>query len=210
MSITISGDGSITGLVSGGLPDGSVTAADLADTYLTPTGDGSGLTGIASSSGNYELLYDSALPAVNTLTISNVPSWATKLEISIVNIDTGASNDILYMRLLKGGTNQISSLYEHWTKQIGGSSVSTNSKFTDRFQLSHATATPKAGNVTLLQTDSRGWSLAGQVIDVTGDTLAVSTGYCGDTSVITGLHIWTSGGAAFTTGAISIYAAGEA
>lgn len=47
MAITINGSGSITGLVSGGLPDGSVTAADLADTYLTPTGDGSGLTGIS-------------------------------------------------------------------------------------------------------------------------------------------------------------------
>lgn len=42
MAITINGSGSITGISAGGLPDGSVTAADLADTYLTPTGDGGG------------------------------------------------------------------------------------------------------------------------------------------------------------------------
>ena len=35
MAITINGSGTITGISAGGLPDGSVTAADLADTYLT-------------------------------------------------------------------------------------------------------------------------------------------------------------------------------
>jgi len=53
MAITINGSGTITGISAGGLPDNSVTAADLADTYLTPTGDGSSLTGISSFGGSW-------------------------------------------------------------------------------------------------------------------------------------------------------------
>ena len=35
MAISINGNGTITGIVAGGLPDGSVAAADIADNAVT-------------------------------------------------------------------------------------------------------------------------------------------------------------------------------
>jgi hypothetical protein len=84
MSITINGSGSITGLVSGGLPDGSVTAADLADTYLTPTGDGSGLTGISSFGGSWS----------STSVTSGVTYTNTSGSYQFINCYIGAINNL--------------------------------------------------------------------------------------------------------------------
>ena len=48
MAITINGSGTITGVSAGGLPDGSITADDLASSGTFPAWDGSALTGISA------------------------------------------------------------------------------------------------------------------------------------------------------------------
>ena len=80
MAVTISGDGTITGISAGGLPDNCITADDIKDSdyqapltagtdYLAPNGDGSSLTGLSSdlvlvsettgtSSGSSELIFN--------------------------------------------------------------------------------------------------------------------------------------------------------
>jgi hypothetical protein len=117
MSITINGSGSITGLVSGGLPDGSVTAADLADTYLTPTGDGSQLTNLPGGGKVLQVVQGTLTSAFSTSSSSYVdtglsatitPSSSSSKILVLVNgqIDRPATAyEALRLNLLRGSTS---------------------------------------------------------------------------------------------------------
>jgi len=68
MAITINGSGTITGVSAGGLPDGSITADDLASSGTFPAWDGSALTGL--SAGSWSTIYTLDYSGSDTSSIS--------------------------------------------------------------------------------------------------------------------------------------------
>jgi len=122
MAITINGSGTITGISAGGLPDGSVTAADLADTYLTPTGDGSGLTGITTGkvlqvqSTSIASTVSASAANTNTLmgTVSITPSsTSSKILITTSMVFKLSGADTMYASYyIHRGTTKITEGYD--------------------------------------------------------------------------------------------------
>jgi hypothetical protein len=150
MAITINGGGSITGISAGGLPDDSVTtddiaddavtAAKLADTYLTPTGDGSQLTGISGS--QWELIEEyTADNTANTKIFSWTAGDYYQVKIVIDNIVPATDNASLYARFgTDSGTTILTSAGYDYSYYISGGTTYSNLTGISTFVL-----TPLAG-----------------------------------------------------------------
>jgi hypothetical protein len=93
MAITINGTGSITGLTAGGLPDGSVTAADI-ETSLDLTGK---TVTLPSGTGGkvLQVVQDSKTDAWSTIANLNTKATITGLSASITISD--ANNKVLVL-----------------------------------------------------------------------------------------------------------------
>ena len=98
MAITINGTGSITGLTAGGLPDGSVTAADLASGAIT--------TG--------------ALPAGSILTVAEVQITSTSTHISNGSHTRFAAMDSTYTTQQTGSKVLVIFNFMLSNDQVGG------------------------------------------------------------------------------------------
>jgi hypothetical protein len=114
MSVTISGDGTITGLSAGGLPDGTVTAADLASTLdLTgktvtlPAGVGGKVLQVVQTVKTDTFSTTSgSFVDVTGLSASITPSSASSKILVLAHVvgnGLGASNHLV-CRLLRGST----------------------------------------------------------------------------------------------------------
>lgn len=114
MSITISGDGSITGLVSGGLPDGSVTAADIESsldlsgkTVTLPSGTGGKVLQVVSTTYTGTVSTTSATPSdVSGFSAVITPTSATSKILVSVSVAFGFGSDAYpYVLLKRNGTS---------------------------------------------------------------------------------------------------------
>lgn len=195
------------------LPDGageiltdasSLPAANLTGTL--PAIDGSNLTGITSGTGNYQVLYSANGSSVSSITVSNVPSWASEITIAFQNFGP-ASTAPMWFRL-RNSSGNITNGYENWGKQIGGSSITTPTKRTSEFQISHSQPDGVSG-VWTLQKASSGWALMGSVVDLSGDTALLAMGHLATTDTITGVYIFPDAGNFGAHGSISVTAKGE-
>ena len=88
MAITINGTGSITGLTAGGLPDGSVTAADI-ETSLDLTGKT-----VTLPSGTGGKIIKVTSHEINNLTISTAGSWSATQIPTMANTYDVSSFDV--------------------------------------------------------------------------------------------------------------------
>ena len=88
MAITINGSGTITGVSAGGLPDGSITADDLASSGTFPAWDGSALTGITAAVKQY------AYGEYTTEIFQNTSTW-TDINLSASITPTSSSSKII-------------------------------------------------------------------------------------------------------------------
>jgi hypothetical protein len=113
MAITINGSGSITGLSAGGLPDGSVTAGDLASTLdLTgksvtlPSGTGGKVLQVVSTTKTDTFsMTGSTFTSVTGLTASITPTSATSKILVIVSMTCGLTSDgLVFTRLMRNST----------------------------------------------------------------------------------------------------------
>jgi hypothetical protein len=130
MSLVLNGNGTIQNLVAGGLPDGSVTADDIASTLdlsgktvTLPAGTGGKVlqvvngtysTGVASSSSTF---------ADTGLTATITPTSATSKILVLVNqagCGKEANNTYLFLRLLRDST--VISYFERFAGGNGSSS----------------------------------------------------------------------------------------
>jgi hypothetical protein len=99
MAITINGTGSITGLTAGGLPDGSVTAADI-ETSLDLTGK---TVTLPSGTGGKILQVQTAVKS-NTSSVTGYNWTDTGLSVSITPTSTN-SKVLVLADMNIGGTN---------------------------------------------------------------------------------------------------------
>ena len=115
MAITINGSGTITGISAGGLPDGSVTAADLASsldltgkTVTLPSGTGGKILQIVSTSkvDSFSTNSDSFVD-VTGLSASITPSATSSKIYIVVNMMVGAHwwSYRPKINLVRGSTN---------------------------------------------------------------------------------------------------------
>jgi hypothetical protein len=118
MSVTISGNGTITGLSAGGLPDGTVTAADLASTLdLTgktvtlPAGVGGKIlqvvqtitkTAYSSTSSSWTPMCDNCL-----ITPTSASSKFVILFTGMMSVPAGADNFVNILRTVGGVTTPV-------------------------------------------------------------------------------------------------------
>jgi hypothetical protein len=102
MAITINGTGSITGLTAGGLPDGSVTAADLASSITF----GKILQVVQTVKDNTFVTAGSATDvAVTGLSVSITPSSSSNKILVICNLSVASQNSQgAAAKLRRGGT----------------------------------------------------------------------------------------------------------
>jgi hypothetical protein len=108
MAITINGTGSITGLTAGGLPDGSITSADLASGAITAGALPSGSIlqvvqdsdNAASSLGSVAAGSDSAA----VLTVSITPTYSNSRMLIMAHAQAGTTYSIFGMRIKKDGS----------------------------------------------------------------------------------------------------------
>ena len=87
MAIIING----SGITSANIADGTITAADLANTYLTPTGDGSSLTNMAAGGKVLQVV-----SSVDTTVQGASASLVTGSSISITPMSTSSKILILF------------------------------------------------------------------------------------------------------------------
>ena len=124
MAITINGSGTITGISAGGLPDGSVTAADLAETYLTPTGDGSQLTNlpgggkvlqvVSSTKTAYQAIDSTSWTDISGLSVTLTPSSTSSKVLILCNLLASHYDNVVMtsgVRLLRNTTEVSTSPY---------------------------------------------------------------------------------------------------
>ena len=115
MAITINGTGSITGLTAGGLPDGSVVAADLASsldltgkTVTLPSGTGGKILQVVQGfkSNNYSSTATTTWLDVPDLSVTITPVAADSNFLLTANIHSGMSTtgDIQGFRFVRGST----------------------------------------------------------------------------------------------------------
>ena len=141
MTMTISGDGTIAGLVAGGLPDGSVTPADLSQKMTQGTA-------VATTSGT-------------SIDFTGIPSWAKRVTILLNGVSTSGTANLRFQIGDSGGvatTGYVSS-----GGYVGASSASLGS--TGGFDLyGDAGATiVRSGAVVLNNVSSNTWVVTGNM-----------------------------------------------
>jgi hypothetical protein len=118
MALVLDGTGSITGLSAGGLPNGSVTADDLASTLdLTgktvtlPAGTGGKVLQVVSAASTANLTTTSTSYVVTGLTLSITPSSSSSkvLLFANCNLNTQAQTTWVYITFFKNGSNLVTS-----------------------------------------------------------------------------------------------------
>ena len=113
MAISINGNGTITGISAGGLPDGSVVAADLASsldltgkTVTLPSGTGGKILQVVSSTKTAAQSYGTTYTDITDLSVDITMSDASNhvlVMICVNNLGGGDANGS-YVKLLRGST----------------------------------------------------------------------------------------------------------
>jgi len=187
MPITINGDGSITGLSAGGLPDATITPADLTQPFTAGTA-------VASTSGT-------------SIDFTSIPSWVKRVTVMFNEVSTnGTSAPII--QLGDSGGVEITGYTGSASTSSGVSTVSF--AFTTGFGLlgtSSTAATLFSGSVTItaLNTSTNLWVCSG----VVGYSNVAATTQVGGSKALSAtldrIRITTFGGTdTFDAGSINI------
>ena len=113
MAITINGTGSITGLTAGGLPDGSVTAADIetsldltGKTVTLPSGTGGKILQVVQTvKTDPTSTTSTSYTDITGMSVTITPSSSSNKILIIPDLAlSGPSGDIGYAQLLRGST----------------------------------------------------------------------------------------------------------
>jgi hypothetical protein len=114
MAIAINGTGTVTGLTAGGLPDGSITSADLASsldltgkTVTLPSGTGGKVLQVQHSvklgSQNFNT---QTFTDITDLSVSITPATNSSKIVILYNVNIGAAANHFYaLNLVRGSTN---------------------------------------------------------------------------------------------------------
>lgn len=133
MSMTLSGNGTITGLVSGGLPDGTITQAELTTGVA---GTGPAFSAYASNSqsisnnSSTKLAFnaenfDTASCFDSTTNYRFTPNVAGYYQINLMGSFGSLSSGIVSVSIIKNGISSIATSWSATVNQYIGTSAST-------------------------------------------------------------------------------------
>jgi hypothetical protein len=135
MSVAINGSGTITGISVGGLPDGSITPADLSQPLTLETAQ-------ASTSGA-------------SIDFPGIPSWVKKITVMFSGVSTNGSSNLLVQ---VGDGSVISTGYAGGGSQAGTSPNHTTSTAGMLVSMSNASSFSHSGIAVLCTLGSNIWT----------------------------------------------------
>jgi len=147
MAITINGTGSITGLTAGGLPDGSVTAADIetsldltGKTVTLPSGTGGKILQVQHSIKNthqYITNANSSAVDITDMTATITPSSTSSKILVLFNLSVSTTTDYFTLKTYRGSTEIFNgTLNPSYT----GNTVGTFGSYTPNQYMAHSVA----------------------------------------------------------------------
>lgn len=143
MPIAIDGTGTITGISAGGLPDATITTAEIVDANVTPGKLSQPLTLMTSQASTTGTFID----------FTSIPNWARRITVMLSGVSTNGTSNIQLQIGTSGGLQT--------TGYLGGqgnavaSTTSGGATYTAGFPISNmAAASVIHGAITLLLVDS--------------------------------------------------------
>jgi len=182
MPIAITGTGTITGISAGGLPDGCITTAELAQPLTLATAQ-------ASTSGT-------------AIDFTGIPSWAKKITVMLNGVSTNGTNILLFQ--LGSGSVTFSG-YSAVGSAIGASSVASV-QYTAGFGVgdSNASARTKNGNGIFSNISSNNWTGSGIFADSSSARSDLFSGSISLSGALDRIRITTNSADAFDAGSVNI------
>jgi hypothetical protein len=204
MPIAINGTGTITGLSGGGLPDGSIHTADIADSAITTAKIAAGAVIPADLA--QPLTQATAVPFNSTASIifTGIPSWAKKISVLFDRVTLSGTNH--YLIRLGTASGFESSGYKAQTT-IANSGLAT-APSTSGFVIWNSVATVQtSGMITIANVSSNNWIASGVTswIDNTASVVMSAGSKTLSTGVLDRIQILSGNGAdTFTGGTLNL------
>jgi hypothetical protein len=161
MPISIDGTGTITGLSAGGLPDLSITTADIADSAITTAKIAAGAVVPADLSQPMTSATAVATTSGTAINFTDIPSWVKKVTVMLSSVSVSGSSVVLIQIGDSGGIENTSYIANAVHLQ-GGASV-TSTDYTTGFGLSgdSSSGATLSGSYTISNISGNLWVLAG-------------------------------------------------
>jgi hypothetical protein len=185
MPVTISGSGTITGIATGGLPDGSIASGDLADNTVTAGKLASSLdlTGktVTLPSGTAAKIFHASQDVSGTggYTFTDIPSTVREFRVSYHHLSISTTGYVVVY--LGGGSLDTSSNYvgvRGYNGSGSGNGASPSTSYTG-FQLTDFTAASNiySGTFTCSKVDGNYWEINWHQHEQSSASQGFFTGY---------------------------------
>lgn len=206
MPISINGTGTITGISAGGLPDLSITTADIADSAITTAKIAAGAVVPADLSQPLTLATSVATTSGTAVDFTGIPSWVRRVTVMFNGVSTSGTSP-LEIRIGSGSivsTGYASGAFTPNTINVGSTSgfILTGTNYA---------SAAYAGSITLLLQNqaSNAWVSSGVIADTANPSGNgggnSSGGFVALSGALDRVRITTTGGAnTFDAGSINI------
>ena len=193
MTMTINGSGTITGLSAGGLPDASITTAEIADLNVTPAKLSQKLTlgtAITSASGS-------------SLDFPSIPSWVERITISLNGISFAAAG-VASVRLGVSNTLVTTGYVTNRTGFATAPAIA-NVSSTDGIATLNTTSAGAVmtGQIVLTNVTGTQWVATGQIFRTTDNVYMTTVGSITLAGVLTNLS-FVATTSTFDAGSVNI------
>lgn len=162
MPISITGTGTITGISAGGLPDLSITTADIADSAITTAKIAAGAVVPADLSQPLTLATSVATTSGTVVDFTGIPTWAKRITVMLSNVSTNGVS-LLRMQLGVGGvattTGYLGSSFASAGAGVANATFSSGVDFADV----SADSDRKHGNTVFTSVTGNTWSFTGMI-----------------------------------------------
>lgn len=191
MPITIDGSGSITGVSAGGLPDNTVTTAELQDAAVTPAKLAQKLTA------------DTVKSATGTaVDFTGIPSWVQRITVMLAGV-SASGTDQWWLRLGDSGGFQTSGYAGSCTTGAGNTATLITNAFI--VASSQAGTDVRSGVLTLVKITGNQWVLSGYLsINDAAASGRISAGQVTLSGTLTQIRVLTAGTNTFDAGSINV------
>lgn len=194
MAVTINGSGTVTGISAGGLPDGCVVTADVADGAITQQKRSEQLT-LATAQ-------DST--SGTSIDFTGIPSWVKRVTIMFNGVSTNGTSPIQVQLGDSGGIETSGYVGGNWT--ITGANACNLATFSTGFApIGNDTTETRHGILNLFNSSSNNWLANGMFYNAGTEDIGGVAGEKATSSTLDRIRITTVNGTdTFDAGSINI------
>ena len=201
MPITIDGAGTITGISAGGLPDSSITSAELATGSVLTAKIADANVTPAKLEAPYTLMTSQTFSAGQTVfDFTGIPSWAKRITILMDGLSLSGSDNFLVQLGDAGGFETTG-----YVSQAGYGSTKLTST-TGFIMGAGSAAFVLSGTNTLYKfsASTNQWLSSSSIVPSTGDPASVGSGTKTLSDTLTQLRVTRTGSNTFDAGSINV------